>query len=343
MTSGRRAALGLVFGLSLFTFRAGAWQDPGVVVAEVSGDKLTLGDLEQRQASALLQARYQYYLAERKALDQLIDDHLLQAQARRENITVEQLLEREVTQKIKEPTEDQIEIYYEGLQTDKPYADMRAEVVKTIRQIRQNKLRSDYLKSLRSQASIEISLQSPKAEVSLEGVQMRGPKNASVVIVEFADYECPYCQQIHPQLKKLESDFEGKVAMAYRDFPLPMHPRARKAAEAARCAGAQGKFWDFHDLLFDTKKIEAAELKEDARTLHLDTAAFDKCLDSGEQAAAIQKDLTQGQHLGLTGTPSFFINGHFFSGAVSYDTLHNYVAQQLAAQPPASAGASRPQ
>lgn len=120
--------------------------------------------------------------------------------------------------------------------------------------------------------------------------------------------------------------------MAFKDFPLPMHRNAQKAAEAASCAGRQGSFWQFHDLMFaNTQKLEPAHLKEYARVLKLDAERFDQCLDAGEQAAAVRKDLAQAQRLGLTGTPSLFINGHFLSGAVQYSTLREIVEQQLAA------------
>jgi protein-disulfide isomerase len=110
-----------------------------------------------------------------------------------------------------------------------------------------------------------------------------------------------------------------------------MHAHAEKAAEATRCAAEQGKFWELHDALFDNnQKLELAQLKEYARMLKLDATRFDKCLDTSEQAAAVKKDFAQGQRLGLTGTPSFFINGHFLSGAVKYSTLREVVEQQLA-------------
>ena len=172
-----------------------------------------------------------------------------------------------------------------------------------------------------------------------------GPENAPVTLVEYADYECPYCQRIYPELKKLQEEFAGKVAVAFKDFPLPTHPHAKKVAEAARCAAEQGRFWEFHDLLFDGhQKLDLPQLKEYARVLKLDAARFDHCLDAGEQAAAVQKDFAQGQRLGLTGTPSFFINGHFLSGAVGYGTLREIVEQRLAAsrqQPPVATGSAR--
>jgi protein-disulfide isomerase len=119
------------------------------------------------------------------------------------------------------------------------------------------------------------------------------------------------------------------VSVVYKDFPLPMHPLAAKAAEAARCAGDQGKFWEFHDSLFETKKIEPSQLKEEARALKLDGARFDQCLDSGAQAAPVKKDAQEGLRLGLQGTPSFFINGHFMSGAIGYAKLRETVMQEL--------------
>jgi protein-disulfide isomerase len=136
---------------------------------------------------------------------------------------------------------------------------------------------------------------------------------------------------VNEGLNRLRDQFGDQVSLVYKDFPLPMHPLAAKAAEAARCAGVQGKFWEFHDSLFQTKKLQVSDLKQEARALKLDTARFDQCLDSGEQIAAVKKDAQEGQRLGLTGTPSFFINSHFMSGAIGYAKLRETVLQELAA------------
>jgi protein-disulfide isomerase len=147
--------------------------------------------------------------------------------------------------------------------------------------------------------------------------------------VEFADYECPYCQKVNPQIQQLKKEYGDKVAIVFKDFPLPMHHSSEKAAEAARCAGEQGKFWEYHDVLFYSKQIDVDALKEHARTLKLNSDTFNTCLDSGSQAKAVQQDLEEGKDLGLTGTPSFFVNGHFFSGVIDYGTLKDMVNQQL--------------
>jgi protein-disulfide isomerase len=148
-------------------------------------------------------------------------------------------------------------------------------------------------------------------------------------MVEFADYECPYCQQIQPTLDKLEAEFKGKIRFAYKDMPLPMHPNAPKAAEAAHCAEAQGKYWEFHDLLAQNKQLALPALKENARTLKLDTAAFDKCLDSGEKAPIIKVHQSEAQALGVQGTPTFVINGRFINGTPDYDGLRKILEEEI--------------
>jgi len=308
------------------------------VVAEVNGDKLTAADLEQQEGSKLLQSRYAYYEVQRKALDDLIDQHLLEIQARKQNLTVDQLLDHEVNGKLPaEPTDDQVHVYYEGVETDKPFdQDMKEKIRQHIHEARVTKAKAAYLKTLRSQAKIMVELAPPSAAVDLAGSPILGPKNAPVVLVEFADYQCPYCQKVHGELEQLHKEFGDKLAIAYKDLPLPMHPFAEKAAEAARCAGVQGKFWEFHDKLFVDKKLEPADLKQEASALQLNTTQFDACLDSGSQASAVQKDAAEGRRLGLSGTPSFFANGHFFSGAVTYEALRDMVAQQLKASRPSN-------
>jgi len=314
--------------LTSAAFAQGSTAD--AVLAEVNGQKVTSAEFEQAEGNRLLQARFEYYEAQRKALDELIDKHLLEEQASRENITVEQLLQRNVYSKVApDPTDDQVRVYYEGMDSDKPFDEMKDKIRQHIHDARANKAKTAYLKTLRTQAKIFIDLAPPSASVDLADTYIKGIKAAPVVLVEFADYQCPYCQKVHPELDQLRKEFGDKLAIAYKDFPLPMHPYAMKAAEAARCAGLQGKFWEFHDLLFADKKFEVKDLKEQARAIHLDGERFDSCLDSGQTAGNVERDAEEGRRLGLTGTPSFFVNGHFSSGALSYATLRDMVAQQL--------------
>jgi thiol-disulfide isomerase/thioredoxin len=243
-------ALGLGVALTVVA-NPGAAQDGSNVIAEVGDRKITADDLQQKEAGKLLQARYKYYLAERDALDQLIDQQLLEMQAAREGLSIDELLQHHIELQIKPPTEDQIRFYYEGLQTDEPYEVMRSKILDSVHEARFNKARTAYIASLRAESKVVVQLAQPSAQVDVTGSPRRGPENAAVQLVEFADYECPYCQKVHPDLVKLQQQFGNNVALIYKDFPLPMHPLAQKAAEAARCARVQGKFWEYHDALLN--------------------------------------------------------------------------------------------
>lgn len=303
------------------------------IVAEVDGRALTSLDLEQKKAGTLLQARYQYYSSQRKALDQLVDEELLAIAAEHQHLTVEQLLDKTVYKDIKDPTEDQLQVYYEGMESTEPYPAVRDRVLDHIRELRRDKARAAYVKELRAQANLRILLSPPVASINLENAFVKGSKTAPVELVEFADYECPYCQQVNPLLQKLQEEYGDKLSIAYKDFPLPMHKRSQKAAEAARCAGEQGKYWEYHDVLYYSRMLDVNDLKKHAQVLKLDETLFAKCLDDGKEAETVKKDLEEGKKMGLPGTPSFFVNGHYFHGAVDYNTLKEMVDQQLPARP----------
>jgi protein-disulfide isomerase len=306
-------------------------QDASTVVGEIGDQKVTMGELQQKEQGKLLQARYTYYLAERDALNDLIDNALLEKQANREGVSVDGLIAKHVTDNLKAPSEEQLRFYYEVMNTDQPYEQVREKIVQSLRELRLSNARANYISSLRSQYGVVVELSEPSAQVDVANAFRIGSQGAPVQLVEFADYECPYCQKVYSDLNALQQHFGDKLSVVFKDFPLPMHPLAEKAAEAARCAGAQGKFWEFHDALFKDKKLQVPDLKDEARTLQLDTARFDECLDSGAETAAVKKDATEGKNLGLTGTPSFFVNGHFLTGALSYFKLSQTVDQELSA------------
>lgn len=320
-------SLVLVLGISA------TGQDASDVISEINGIKITRGELENSQGNKLLQARYQFYLAEQKALEEYIDNRLLQLEAGKEKISVEELLDREVISKVVNPTDDQLRIYYEDLNIKEPFESIRGKILDHIRQRRIAIARAAYLEKLRERSTVIVTLAPPSADFPLDGSPRLGPENAPVRLVEFADYQCPYCAKVNPTLRKLKEEFGDKLSLYFKDMPLQMHPNARKAAEAARCAGEQQNYWPYHDMLFTKGQLEVEQLKQYARDLKLDGTQFDKCLDSGAQAAAVEKDFAIAQQLGLNGTPSFFLNGQYFSGAVDYNTLREMVVKELAKKP----------
>lgn len=323
-------ALGLAIAFGMACKPVASAQED--TVAQVGPHKITERDLLDKEAGKLLQARYKYYLAERDALNAMVEDELLELQASREGITVDELVKRHIKTQAPEPTEDQLKFYYEGLNVEEPYDVARPKILDTVHQIRESKARAAYIAELRKQWGVTIELEQPSAKVNVAHASSKGSQSAPIRLVEFADYQCPYCQKVHSELKKLQADMPNQVLLIYKDFPLPNHTLAEKAAEASRCAGEQGKFWEYHDTLFEEKRLQPSELKELARTLKLDGDRFDHCLDSGQQAAAIQADVKEGEHLGLAGTPSFFLNGHFLSGALTYDKLKTAIGEELAVE-----------
>ena len=160
-------------------------------------------------------------------------------------------------------------------------------------------------------------------------IQRRCQFTCAVFRSEILDWDSFDCQQVQPALDQLETAFKGWIAFAYKDLPLPMHPHAQKAAEASQCAGLQSKYWEYHDLLLKTKDFDVPQLKSHARQLGLETAVFDKCLDSGERADAVKSSQDEAQKLGLQGTPSSFLNGRFFSGTLSYDQMRQMMEDEL--------------
>ncbi|MEM4347151.1 MAG: DsbA family protein [Candidatus Altiarchaeota archaeon] len=178
--------------------------------------------------------------------------------------------------------------------------------------------------------------QGSRIQVSVDNDPVKGQKDAKVTIVEFSDFQCPFCARFFQQtLPQIDRDYikTGKVKFVYRDFPLSFHQYAQKAAEAAECANEQGKFWQYHDILYgnqsDWSSGGITKLKEYAKKLDLDTKKFDECLDSGKYFQEVQKDFSDGQSYGVSGTPTFFINGIKLVGAQPYETFKKIIEQEL--------------
>jgi protein-disulfide isomerase len=311
-------------------------------VLEINGAKVTTEDVDHKLPGRLLQARATLYQTERKALDEFIEIYLLEQQAKAESLTVEALMEQHVNASIaKEPSEEVLRLLYDISNTTETYEKARAQILERLRQARLAKARVAYVESLRAKANVSYLLAPPRVNITLSGTPVRGAANAPIMLVEYADYECPYCQMVQPAIEKVLAAYDGKVAFAFKDVPLPMHANAPKAAEATHCAEAQGKFWEYHDLLFSSKQLDPVKLKEHARTLKLDATAFDTCLDSGSNSERIKTQLEEAQDLGLNSTPSFFINGRFVQGNLTYDQLRQLIDEEVSLLPGQRASAKR--
>jgi protein-disulfide isomerase len=185
--------------------------------------------------------------------------------------------------------------------------------------------------TLNGAVGFQSSQEPLRTEIATAGHPTRGPGTAQITIVEFSDFECPFCGRLFPTLKAVEKIYVGRVRIVYRQFPLrKLHPRAQKAAEASLCAGEQGRFWEMHDSLFsDQEHLTIDALKARAAALKLDTATFNACLDSGKEMAAVDQDIADGARAGVTGTPTLFINGRKMVGNQPYAAIQAVIEDEL--------------
>ncbi len=171
-------------------------------------------------------------------------------------------------------------------------------------------------------------------EALLDDDEFEGNADAPITIVEFSDFECPFCGRFYTDtLGQLREKYveTGKVKIIFRDFPLSFHPEATPAAEASECAADQGKFWEFHDLIFENQTtMSAASYKQWAADLGLDTEQFNSCVDDGTHAAEVRADFAAGQAAGVSGTPTFFINGQKVVGAQPFSVFEQIIEAELA-------------
>jgi len=276
------------------------------------------------------------YDARRAALDLLIDEYLLDRAAKARSLT-RAAFELEATTRLMRPVTEQ-EIAEAYAQIGKEIGSRtRQEAAPFLRQLLENErrtaARAELLVTLRkSEPALRINLDPPRRTVDVgPDDPAEGPATAPVTIVEFADFQCPFCGQLAPTLRRIREQYGDRVRLVWKDFPLTqLHPRASQAAEAARCASDQGRFWEYHDRLFTNQRaLETSALKQYAKDVGAETARFAACLDSGKYAEAVRLASNAAATLGLTSTPTTFVNGRMVSGAKPYATFAAVIDDEL--------------
>lgn len=302
-------------------------------VAIMDGQPLYEDDLAPFVAGQLMPLRQQEYDIKRKAVDDLVQQKLLENAAKKKGLTIDQFLTQEVDAKVGEPSEAQLDGYYMAVRdrTKSSFAELKPQLKQAVKQAMVQQARQDYLKKLRENAAVVVQLDAPRVNVAFDPARVRGKADAPITIVEFSDYQCPYCHQVEPTIAAVLAKYGDKVRFAYRDFPLRnIHDHAEIAAEASRCAVEQGKFWEYHDQLFKSSNLDKEALVGYARTANMDADKFQACLSSEKYKAQIDKDIDEGRKAGVTGTPAFFINGIVTSGAQQQDTFTKIIEDELA-------------
>ena len=305
------------------------------VVATVGDREITQSELD----AAVLQgiSKSQLYDLRKQTLDHMIDTELIAAAAKKANLTPDAYLARELHGKGDMVTEADAKKYYDAHKAgiDAQTGNRGYDAIKTLligaMQRHEDRERRDALVAkLRSEAKVKVALVAPRVAVASAGHPWTGGKDAPVTIVEFSDFQCPYCRAAEPVLKQIRAKYGDKVKLVYMDFPLGMHPHAMDAAVAGRCAADQDKFWEMHDAMFsDQAKLDAANLKASASKAGLDAKKFDACFDAKSGAAGIKADQTQGEQLGVSGTPTFFVNGREMVGMESAKGFSDVIDEEL--------------
>jgi protein-disulfide isomerase len=320
---------------------AGA-SNPQTPVARVSGQVITSGELDKAAKPKLARIESEYaeqvHGTKTQTLDEMIDKRLLEAKAKSEGITVEKLVEREVTSKVASPSDGEVRSAYDKMVASgrqlPPFDQIKGQLVNFLKERGTEDVRKAYVGKLRTDAKVEVMLPPllpPKVEVAAEG-PARGEDKAPITIVEFSDFECPYCVRAEESVKQVMDTYKGKVRLVYRDYPLEFHSKAQKASEAALCAGDQGKYWEMHAKLFANQKaLDVPQLKQHAKDVGVESGKFDKCLDGGDKAKDVAAHKKAGEEAGVTGTPAFFINGRPLTGAQPFEKFKEIIDHELSA------------
>lgn len=308
-------------------------EDPNAVVANINGLEVTEADLLKEIEPSLGKIKAQLYKLKQRAIQNMIEQKLLEAEAQKQGKSLAQLLQAEVQSKVVEVTEEEAKAFYEKNKRrfqGKDYDKVAGAIKRQMANQQARTFRANFMDRLKAGAKLQVFLEPPRVEVSADDDPSQGPAEAPVTIIEFTDYQCPFCSRVRPTLKKIRDIYGDKVRYVLRDFPLSFHKEADKAAQAATCAGDQGKYWDYSDILWKNQRaLGESKLKEYSKQIQLDQAKFEECLDSNRYAAEVRKDMSDGSRVGVTGTPAFFINGQNLSGAQPFEAFKEVIDAEL--------------
>lgn len=306
---------------------SGGGSGSNTVLATVGDYSVTQGEVDSKVAAQLYDLRKQ-------ALDEIIDNYLVQRAAKMAGLKPDEYVNRQVPR----ITDHDAEQFYteHKAQIDArtgghSFDQIKPRLIAALQHQRDQEGREQLIQKLRAENHVSVMLTAPRVNVATAGQPSVGAASAPVTIIEFSDFQCPFCRAAENSLKQVRQKYGDQVKLVYMDFPLGFHPHAMDAARAARCAADQDKFWQFHDALFlDQKKLGPDDLKQTAAKIGLDGNKFNSCFTSDKHDAGIQKDMAEGSSLGVTGTPTFFINGRQLVGAQPPPKFYEVIDEELA-------------
>ncbi|MBI3769855.1 MAG: DsbA family protein [Deltaproteobacteria bacterium] len=311
-------------------------------IATVGPRTITRGELEDKVRSKLIDLDNQRYDALREGLDDMVAAELIQQEATARGVSIDALQKAEIESKVTAPTDEEIQKVFDDNKAqlkDQTLEQVKPQIVTYLNGQRAQDRLVAFIEELKKKHKTTIALKPPLTNVATAGRPARGGgAKAPVTIIEFSDYQCPFCKRAEDSVNKVMQVYGDKVRLVFRDYPLPMHSQARPAAEAAGCANAQGKFWEYHAKLFDNQTaLGEDKLKQYAKDVGLDEAKFAECFTKKPFKAAIDQDVADGMKVGVNGTPAFFVNGRMLSGAQPFEKFKEIIDDEIAAKKTASA------
>jgi predicted DsbA family dithiol-disulfide isomerase len=317
-------------------------QTDGRVVAKVNGTNITEKEVDDSVVSQLFPLEQQIYAVRKAALENLITRIVLENEARKRGITIDQLKEQLTAGKVEVSSSEVEKVYSENasvfgaMSPDEAKERLRLDLETQARM----KQYRDALAELRKNSHIEWSLEEPRLpSIDAETGPSTGPKSAAVTIVEFSDFQCPYCRGSQSALKQVQQNYGNEVRLVFKHLPLDIHAEAFASAQAAFCAGEQSFFWKYQDALFASDSLSAEAFNKIASNLGLNVPKFKACLDSESSRTAILKDVRQAQQFGISSTPTFIVNGKIVRGAIAFEDFKTIIERELKS----AAGGSRTQ
>jgi protein-disulfide isomerase len=311
------------------------------IVAQVAGEVITMSQLEQAKAAQLKRFEQERYDLLRSALDDVAMETMITKAAAERGVTSEELMRAEVQDKIMPPTEEELKARYEANKDragGRSFEEVRAPLERMmIEESTQARLKA-FNNELKKNYDFKIMLEPPRSEVTIPVDAMaKGPVDAPVTMVEFADFQCPYCRRAHPVVSRLLMEYQDKIRYVFRDYALAFHKRAVPASVAAYCANEQGKYWDYYESLkVMVGDLQDADLNQRAESMGLDMDAFKACMAAGKYEGLVNAGFADGQALGVTGTPTYFINGRMLIGAQPYEAFKEIIDEEIARNTPES-------
>lgn len=316
------------------------------VVAYVGTEAITAEALDAAAAGQLMRIRQQEFDIKNNVLDGLIQTKLFEREAATRSMSVADLIKLEIEDKVAAPTKEEMDDFYERNKQrmgGRSREDAASDLEANLRAQKQGERRVAFLNTLKEKSPVRLVLDPPRVVVPIPaGAFTQGPATAPITIVEFSDYQCPYCRRAHPTVEKVKQEYGDKIRFVYRDYPLNFHPRAVPASVAARCAAEQDKFWPYHEnLMVENGDLSDADLAKRAADIGLDKGKFDTCFSANKYEDAIRADFDAGASVGVTGTPAFFINGRMLVGAQPFEAFKQIIDDEIARNPQAPSSGKR--